>query len=394
MFTFHEGLPGCGKSYEAMVKQIIPALTKKRKVFARINGLNYEQIAELAGLTEDECKELLIHVSEEDTPRIYEIAEKDSLIILDELQDFWPSRSKPPQEIMQWVAKHRHDGQDIIGMGQSLADVHHLWRRRCERKLQFQKLSMLGTDKRYKWTMNQGVPNAKGEVEFRKLKTGTTTYDPKYYGSYASHSVDTENTGTYQDARLNVFNTGLFKYVIPASVIACGFAIYHLSGFFDSEKAVERAKDHELHQPQQQQPQKRTLMAQQQYQQGAATNQHPQRNPNGQTRQNNPPPPPQSSNNNRYRDLVESYDEEYKARLSYVDLDGSRVQDAIIEWVDEADRVMHRLYASQIASLGYSLAWNGVGVTTKKKDKIISIYVFEPVLDTFASVPDDTAERL
>ncbi|MGU5709180.1 zonular occludens toxin domain-containing protein [Aeromonas hydrophila] len=36
MFIFHEGMPGSGKSYEALVFVIIPALKLGRRVRARI----------------------------------------------------------------------------------------------------------------------------------------------------------------------------------------------------------------------------------------------------------------------------------------------------------------------------------------------------------------------
>lgn len=45
MIIFHEGLPGSGKSYEALVKHIIPSLEKGRKVYARLNGFNYEKVS-------------------------------------------------------------------------------------------------------------------------------------------------------------------------------------------------------------------------------------------------------------------------------------------------------------------------------------------------------------
>ena len=50
MIIFHEGLPRSGKSYEAMVKHVLEALKQGRKVFAYVEGLNHEKIAEVIGL--------------------------------------------------------------------------------------------------------------------------------------------------------------------------------------------------------------------------------------------------------------------------------------------------------------------------------------------------------
>jgi zona occludens toxin len=57
MFIFHEGMLA-GKSYEALVFVIIRAQTGQA-CQARINGLNHAQIAALAEIPEDVCRDLL-----------------------------------------------------------------------------------------------------------------------------------------------------------------------------------------------------------------------------------------------------------------------------------------------------------------------------------------------
>ena len=64
MLIVHEGLPGAGKTWEAVVKRLIPALQKGRKVFARINGLDHTKIAEVAGLEVAQVNELLHEIPE------------------------------------------------------------------------------------------------------------------------------------------------------------------------------------------------------------------------------------------------------------------------------------------------------------------------------------------
>ena len=60
MIYFHEGLPGSGKSYEAMVHHMIPALRNRRRVVTNIHGINYEKIAGLVGTTVDSLREILV----------------------------------------------------------------------------------------------------------------------------------------------------------------------------------------------------------------------------------------------------------------------------------------------------------------------------------------------
>lgn len=89
MLIFHEGLPGAGKSYEAMVHQVIPALQKGRKVFAYIEGLNNEKIADVMGETVGYVESLLIPLTRDQVPTIHEHVENDSLVVIDELQNFF-----------------------------------------------------------------------------------------------------------------------------------------------------------------------------------------------------------------------------------------------------------------------------------------------------------------
>ena len=52
MIIFHEGMPRSGKSYASTKDHIVPALKKGRAIYARLDGLNYPQLAELAEITE------------------------------------------------------------------------------------------------------------------------------------------------------------------------------------------------------------------------------------------------------------------------------------------------------------------------------------------------------
>lgn len=251
MFVFHEGLPGSGKSYEAVAERIVPAVKAGRKVFAYIEGLNHEKIAEICGISTELCHTLLVQVDREQVPAIYDHVENDSLVVIDELQNFFPSgRLTLSDEMTKFVTEHRHRGLDIIGMGQSIADIHTLWRRRCERKMQFLKMSMVGMDDSYKWSAYQGSQNDRGEITFTKIKSGTRKYDPVYFGTYASHTSDTSNTDTYGDDRLNIFKSSAFKYGLPAAAAIGCYAIYYLVGFFSTPADVETVTAAEYVRPQ------------------------------------------------------------------------------------------------------------------------------------------------
>ncbi len=239
MITFHEGLPRSGKSYESLVYHIIPQLKTGRQVFAYVEGLNHEKIASLCGLTIDKCKELLHQITRDDVYQIYSVVENDSFVVIDELQNFWPSgRQRLDPEITQFVTEHGHRGLDILCMGQSLADCHNLWKRRVEVKMTFLKRSMIGKGDTYKWTAYQGEPNQRGDVQYHKMNSGVKKYEPKYFGSYKSHTDGTSNTGNYENARISVFNNATFKYILPVFAGVLFYAVYFLYGFFTDEPVV------------------------------------------------------------------------------------------------------------------------------------------------------------
>lgn len=371
MLIFHEGLPGSGKSYETLVEHIVPSLTKGRKVYARINGLNHEKIAELSSISVEECKLLLIEITEEDVHKIPGIVTNDSLVVIDELQNFFPSgRGKVAEDMTQFVTEHRHRGLDIIAMGQSIADCHNLWRRRTQRKIQFLKMDMIGQEGRYKWTTYQGILDAKGEISFKKIQSGIKKYDKKYFGSYASHQASTDNTDNYQDKRLNIFNTAGFKYGVPVFIFLFGYAIYYLVGFFNGEKSlVNGGEKSEIVQTEKEQ--NKTVQS------------------NAQTVQ----PEIQKPRYKVETDFVMHNETRYSAQLTYINRYKSMIWDMLVVWVDDADHTKDQVYRDDLLAMGYSLKWIGYGVEATKGD-FKTVFRFKPPFDPVGRVSNNTANQL
>lgn len=368
MIIFHEGLPRSGKSYESTVKHILPALKSGRKVFARINGLNHEKFAELAGITLEQCQSLLIHIEESQVTTIHNFVENDSLVVIDELQNFFPSgRVKLTDEMTKFVTEHGHRGLDIVCMGQSLADCHNIWRRRVQRKIQFLKLDALGTTKKYRWTAYQGILDAKGEITFTKISAGTENYDPQFFGTYASHQAETTNKDNLKDSRLNVFNTPVFKFVIPGALVAAGYAIYFLLGFFENPDFVP---------PEQNKPSVVSSSA-------SPAPDYATR----ETKPNQPPPKPKDW------DFVMELNDKYQAQLTYKSEFNGFIYDALVVWIDDSNRIKDQLYYQDLIELGYTVASKSYGLyVTKGEHK--AYYRWMPKYETYGTVPEQTKEQL
>lgn len=245
MIVFHEGLPGSGKSYEACIQHIIPALMAGRRVVTNIEGINHAKFAEVTGIPEKICKMLLLCVfhPEEDKnietriqlqkQSILDHSGKDALIVIDEIQNLFPSgREKLSEQWQRYITEHRHDGLDIILMGQDRRDCHNIWRRRIQRVITFTKQTALGRDQNYTWVAYEATTPEK----YRKIRAGGGKYEKKYFGLYDSHTGGTENTSSYSDDRINIFKSGTFRFGIPAFLVVLGFAIWNLVGFMSVDE--------------------------------------------------------------------------------------------------------------------------------------------------------------
>lgn len=236
MIIFHEGMPRSGKSYAAMADHIIPSLKKGRRVYARLDGLDFEKIAQAAELDVKIVAELLTELSEDDCKALEKYSfDKDALIVLDELQNYWPQKRAPlNEELTKWIAEHGHHGWDVLCMGQVLKDCHRTWMNRTNRKIQFQKKDVVGKANEYKWTMYSGKLDGNGVVKFVEVTKGDLPYDPKYFGCYKSHSEGTENTENYEDSRVNIFNSPIFKKWLPifggVFLLSVAYIIHIFSG--------------------------------------------------------------------------------------------------------------------------------------------------------------------
>lgn len=247
MIIFHEGLPRSGKSYEAVVKHVIKALEEGRHIWSNVDGLydGAEKLASIVGKTTEEVQALIHQFEPKDTRKMYEFVTKDSLVLVDELQDWYPSSMRNiPQEEMTFVTQHGHEGLDIIAMGQNLNDCNKLWRNRTERKVTFTKRTAIGKPDSYTWRMYAGQLDDKGEITFEKISSGGGEYDAKYFGTYKSHTDGTKNTSLdYKDKRVNVFSQKSFLVGVPTFIFVLFCALYYIYVFFTEPTFAQGAPE-------------------------------------------------------------------------------------------------------------------------------------------------------
>jgi len=335
---FHEGLPGAGKSYEAMAERIVPALSKGREVVAYVEGIDHAKVAQVVGITEARCRELLFTLTREQVDAGFiEHARDNALIVLDEAQNFWGNRAKLGKEVTQFVTEHRHRGIDLVLMGQDLRDVHTLWRRRVDIKASFLQLNGLGSSKSYSVTTHRHL----GQDRYEKVGTQVRRYDPKFFGTYASVVSDDISTETFKDKRAVVWNNPLLKFGIPAGLVVAVVGFYTVRGFFHQQPAPKAA----------------TVAVQSRNEPGQASARTTPPTPQATSVQPvASPPDTRTPQERRFADLSSRY----RIRLAGLGTMGTRVQ-GIVEWVDGGTRVAERLTLDQLRDLGVSVVvTNGV----------------------------------
>lgn len=334
-------MPGSGKSFAAMKDHIIPALQKGRKVFARINGLDRAKIAEVAGLTNDEVDARLVELDEEQVRDVYRHVDKDALVVLDELQNFFPrTRQALSPEMTKFIAEHRHHGLDLLCMGQLLKDCHSTWINRTNRKIQFLNKDVLGKPNEYKWKMFNGAPDDKGVVRFSEVTGGSGEYDPKYFGTYRSFREETENTERLADSRVVVWNNPVFKKWLPILGVVVLAGLGYIGYLFNGGLAVAPSKAAakpvttvtEITQDgktkiirEGEQPAKVAQLVSEQ---------------------------PKATSEMDWPDLVSDYSKENRLRLVGV-LRTNKTVKVIIEWRDKSMQIVDQMQTETLKNLGY-----------------------------------------
>lgn len=345
MLIFHEGLPRSGKSYEAVVKHLIPALSKGRKVYTNIAGLNLPQIADLAGISEADASSLVRVLADSEVPKVYDVVSDNSLVLLDELQNFFPQKQKPLEpKITDFVAQHGHRGLDIVAMGQDHRDCHALFKRRIDRLIVFIKKDMLGKPHEYHWTLKKQLPGGR----FGVVNSGSSSYDPKYFGCYKSFDDGVRDDEAQDDKRGSLFSSWQFRWGLPLAavviLICAGYLVYmffgggfvSMVGGNDGDKKIPKST------PVQPVP----------------AVQGP-----GLVPVSAAPSPALKVEPVKFDETeIDKHNAKWRPRLSGVIQQGARMQ-VVIEWYDDSLRVKDRLDLAGLQGYGYAVVVDAGGAT-------------------------------
>jgi len=365
MIVFHEGLPGAGKSYEAAVYHMLPALLKGRQIITNIDGVNHAKFAEMTNIPLNVVRKLITVIDadlegEKQRAELYNKTVPESLIVIDEIQDFFPATREPLEEHWtKYITQHRHEKLDIILMGQDYRDVHAIWRRRIKRLTTFTNLEAVGKPNSYKWEMHQW----KRRDCYEKMNSGVRNYDPQYFGLYSSFKDGSEQFEQYEDERANLFSNKKWRYapfLIVGALVWSGVTLYDFftpSQAIAEEETAKPIRDTTPYQQNQPQPQPQRV----------AENQQPKPQPGAGT-QIQPAEPKEEP-------PLDQFDSDRgKGRLRLSGL--VYTQDRLVGYVDivkSSGHIFDRYSIASLSDLGWKVENRDSGLLLSKEKKTVLV---------------------
>lgn len=231
------GVPGSGKSYEAVVHHIVESLKEGRRVITNIQ-LNLDYIykehpsAKYLGLISIVSDSLKIdgklwppfsHVDFYKDDWRSSNPKKEGqgpLYVIDEAQLAMP-RSRTPEDLQNWYQLHRHTGCDVLLITQSKGQVNKVIVDLCQMVFLVNKNVAAGMPSSYSFTIFDGANSRK------PIDTLTRRYKSKNFQYYKSHTLSGSSVveASSREVR-NVF----FRVPFLLSYFFIGLFIYLLIG--------------------------------------------------------------------------------------------------------------------------------------------------------------------
>lgn len=181
------GPPGAGKSYEAVVYHVLPALLSGRKVITNL-PLQLDALSQVVPGYRELVQ--LIEQTLENPKPFGTIDDYGSdwrgeggigpLYVIDECHKPLP-KGATSRLVEEWYAEHRHEGADVLLITQGYGKISAPIRDMIQLVYRVRKATALGMAGRYIRKVQDGP---RGEV----VNETTRVYDPKHYPLYKSHT--------------------------------------------------------------------------------------------------------------------------------------------------------------------------------------------------------------
>lgn len=210
----YTGLPGSGKSYNVVDKQILPALREGRTVVTNL-PLNEALVRE--AIPGCDLRFFDIEAVRQEPGTLDDVVPAGAVWVADELWKLWPAGVKTdriPDVWKSFLAEHRHKvGQDgrstqIVFVTQDLAQISAFARQLVEQTFHHTKLGHLGAKGSFQVVVYQGAVTGAVPPDSRKITSSLGRYRKEIFPFYKSHTMsETGAAGDESnvDARGNIW---------------------------------------------------------------------------------------------------------------------------------------------------------------------------------------------
>ncbi len=236
------GIPGSGKSYEAVYNVIIPAFTSGRRVVTNIYGLQKDKITERYP---DATGEIIV-VDNDDVLKADffpfkggegSFCQFGDLIVIDEAWRIFGSDKDMTAEKKSFIAEHRHFTHpetgiscDLVIVNQSLSNIARFLKDKIETTYRMRKLKALGLNNHYCIDVYSGHKIYKSNL----VTSYRNKYNPDIFELYKSYEGNNGNE-KQTDKRQSIWNSGkvrFFLVLFPLMFIGSGWLIYSFFSTF------------------------------------------------------------------------------------------------------------------------------------------------------------------
>jgi zona occludens toxin len=258
------GLPGSGKTFDAVREKVITGVVQGRRVVTNIEGINpdriYDYVERKYGIPADRMGEVVpVHLDRPGQPNFFPhsihpadhptdphrvndtdtVVKGGDLVVIDEARRFWDPGIKPSEEHKKFFAEHRHyTGKnnvscDLVYICQDLSQIHRSFKPNTELTFRFKKLKSLGLYNSYVINQWEGTKLTKDLV----VATYNKKYDPEIYPLYKSYSGSQPGKELEVDKRQNILRRPSLLLVVATVLVVCGGSLWYAIRFFSATPA-------------------------------------------------------------------------------------------------------------------------------------------------------------
>lgn len=224
MIALISGTPGAGKTLNALKRFLIPHISKGRKIYTNIEGLNFLRLSINTKTPFETVEKNLIIL--EDSQVNFSTVDKfplDCLVIIDEAQLFWNNRefkSEENKNILAHLQKHRHLGQDFVFITQHIDQLDIGIRRLTSIHYRLVKMEHIGFKNQIKVSI---YPDALGSEQFAPAMVERWTIDPGLFRLYESYESDQTSEKTVR--KINFFKNPKVIFAGFVTLICLVYAV-------------------------------------------------------------------------------------------------------------------------------------------------------------------------